>query len=411
MASDTATLPALSSTPATGFDPEGGVSAADKIFRQFCRYLGIGYCLSFVGLSSVITRSLDVVPMWWTVATLLSVYGSAIVMIIASFRPDIRAVRAASSAVVIGYALTIVTWPLVWNGVQLDVAQGMWFTQFNGVVAFSAALTWRVRWSLPYWLFVLVSVQFVNDVVRVSDHSNPVAVEIAWSFCLTAMPYAMGVAAIRSGRILDTTRHQSATAAAEAAADVARAHERSRLDALTHDGVMATLLAAARHDMSPALVEQATDTLTKLEVLESGVRQQAEFDVDAAISQLRSATGEVDDSIRLISFNGTADPATRYPGTVVRTMSAALAEALRNSVQHAGPGARRSVQVRAGDNLLRVTVGDNGLGFDSAAVPGHRLGLAVSVRGRMKQLPGGSAEIASRPGEGTRIDLTWRRPQ
>ena len=410
MASDTATVPALSTSAAAGLDPEGAESAADKMFRQFCRYLGIGYCLSFIGLSTVITASLDVVPMWWTAAALVAVYGSAVAMIVASFRPGMRAVRAASSAVVIGYALTILTWPLVWNGVQLDVPQGMWFTQFNGVVAFSAALTWRVRWSLPYWLFVLVSVQLVNDVVRMSDHSNPIAAEIAWSFCLTAMPYAMAVAAIRSGRILDTTRHQSATAAAEAAADVARAHERSRFDALTHDGVMATLLAAARHDMSPSLVAQATDTLTKLQALESGGRQQNDFDVGTAISQLRSATGEIDDSIRIISFDGTTDPDTRYPGTVVRTMSAALAEALRNSVHHAGADARRSVQVRAGDNSLRVTVGDNGVGFDPANVPAHRLGLAVSVRGRMSRLPGGSADIASRPGQGTRIDLIWRRP-
>jgi signal transduction histidine kinase len=391
-------------------DSIDSVSAADKLFRQFCRYLGVGYCVSFLGLLGVIAKSSEVVPLWWTVAALLSVYGSGAAMIVASFRPGMRAVRTASSALVVGYAVTILTWPLVWNGDQIDIPQGMWFTQFNGVVALSVAITWRARWSLPYLLFILVSVHFVNDAVRESVHNNPIPVEIAWSVCLSVMPYAAGVAAMRSGKLLDATRHQTATAAAEAAATVARAGERARFDALTHDGVMATLLAAARHEMSDSLVAQATATLTKLDILESGIRLQNDFDAESAIVELRGATGDVDDSIRVISYSGT-DASTRYPGTVVRTMSAALAEALRNSVQHAGPGARRSVQVRAENDSLQVKIADTGVGFDLLSVPSHRLGLAVSVRGRMRQLPGGSARIVSSPGHGTHIELLWRRPR
>jgi signal transduction histidine kinase len=411
LATDTAPVPALNEQVSGGtIDTTVSVPAENKIFRQFCRYLGVGYCLSAASLLGVIAKSSEVVPLWWTVMALLSVYGSAVAMIVASFLPGMRPVRTASSALVIGYAATILTWPLVWNGDQLDLDQGMWFTQFNGVVALSAAITWRARWSLPYLLFVLVSVQFVNDAVRESVHNNPIPVEIAWSVCLSVMPYAVGVAAMRSGKLLDATRQETATTAADAAATVARARERARFNALTHDGVMATLLAAARHEMSDALVAQATDTLTKLDVLESGVRLQNDFDPDSAITELRGTTGEVDDSIRVVSYSG-ADVGTRYPGTVVRTMCAALAEALRNSVQHAGPDARRSVQVRADDNSLKVTVSDNGVGFDQPTVPAHRLGLAVSVRGRMSQLPGGSAEVVSSPGHGTQIDLLWRRPR
>lgn len=405
MATHTATVP-----PVTAPSPEA-TSAADNIFRQFCRYLGVAYILSFIGLSGAILSSADVVPMWWTVAAALSIYGSAFVMFAVSFRrPDVTWVRWAATAVAIGYGLTVATWPLVWNGELIDSSHGMWFTQFNGFVAATAGLAWRVRWSLPYLVYVVVSVQFVNQAVRTPQYETAVLTEIAWSFCLSVMPYAIAVAAVRSGRVLDATRVQSAAAAAEAAATVARASEQSRFDALTHDGVMSALLAAARHPMSDALVAQAAGTLAKLDMLEAGARHQADYDPAAAISEFRGAAGEVDDTIRVAGVVAVGAELTRYPHDVVQTMSAAAVEALRNSVRHAGSDARRSVEVTANRDVLLVVVDDDGAGFDPRSVPAGRLGLAVSIRGRMDQLPGGGAVVISSPGKGTSVRLRWTAP-
>ncbi len=404
MAADTAVVPALRAD-----SPDG--SAADNIFRQFCRYLAVAYMLSAVGLSGAIAMSTDVVPVWWTAASVLSIYGSAAVMFATSFqRPDIERIRWAATVLVIGYGLTIATWPLVWNGDQLDAGHGMWFTQFNGFVAATAALIWRMRWSLPYLAYVVISVQFVNEAVRTPAYDSSVMTEIAWSFCLSAMPYAVVVAAMRSGRILDATRKRSVRAAAEAAASVARAGERSRFDALTHDGVMSTLLAAARLPMSEALVRQAVETVDKLDVLASGANVATEFGIETALAEFRGATGEIDDAVRVHASIAPDMSDQRYPGDVVRTMSAAAAEALRNSVRHAGPDARRTVDVAADNDVLQVSVSDDGVGFNPKSVPGNRLGLAVSIRGRMEQLPGGKAEITASPGAGTTVSLSWKRP-
>ncbi|ORM32821.1 ATP-binding protein [Williamsia sp. 1135] len=403
MAADTSAVPALRADSSDG-------SAADNIFRQFCRYLGICYCLSLAFLFGAITTSADVVPLWWMAASLLLIHGSGAVMTVATFGFPIAWVRYTSSALAIAYGLTILTWPLVWDGELIDSAQGMWFSQFNGFAALTAALTWRVRWSLPYFIFVVISVQFINDAVREPAHNSSVLTTTAWSFCLTVLGYTVGVAVMRSGRILDTTRAESVTAAAESAAALARASERTRFDALTHDGVMSTLLAAARLPMSDALTDQAADTLAKLGILESGIPQESEFDVAAAIREIRGMAGDFDDSIRVTVHETAHSEYSQYPGEVVRTVSAAMAEVLRNSLHYAGQEASRTVDVVASENMLRVRVDDDGAGFDPGAVPEHRLGLKVSVLGRMDLLPGGGAEVRSAPGAGTSVELTWERP-
>ena len=57
---------------------------------------------------------------------------------------------------------------------------------------------------------------------------------------------------------------------------------------------------------------------------------------------------------------------------------------------------------------VSLFVRDRGRGFDPAAVPGDRKGLAESIRARMAR-HGGSATVRSAPGEGTEVSLTMPR--
>ncbi|MCY4668367.1 MAG: ATP-binding protein, partial [Rhodococcus sp.] len=75
-----------------------------------------------------------------------------------------------------------------------------------------------------------------------------------------------------------------------------------------------------------------------------------------------------------------------------------------------GSSHRRSVRVRAPATHLEVVVPDDGVGFDPSSVETHRLGITVSIRGRMRQLDGGSATIRSSPGRGTSVTLTLSLP-
>jgi signal transduction histidine kinase len=77
-------------------------------------------------------------------------------------------------------------------------------------------------------------------------------------------------------------------------------------------------------------------------------------------------------------------------------------EALTNVVKHSG-ATRVVVAVEGGDDELRITIQDDGRGFDLALVTGGR-GL-IGMRERI-ELFGGSIEVASEPGAGTEITAT-----
>jgi two-component sensor histidine kinase len=213
---------------------------------------------------------------------------------------------------------------------------------------------------------------------------------------------------VRTGRVLDTTRAAAEAQAAAAAASAARSVERERFDALIHDDVMSTLLSAARAGNSPALTAQSAAALNRLARLRSGISSTERIGPDSFIAYLRSALTEVDDHVAITTdVDEDAKDAT-LPMDAVRALSASAAEALRNSVRHAGTHATRTVDVSVAFDSASIVVRDDGYGFDPGAVAPHRLGLTVSIEGRMRQLGGGTAEVASKPGRGTIVTLTYR---
>ena len=78
----------------------------------------------------------------------------------------------------------------------------------------------------------------------------------------------------------------------------------------------------------------------------------------------------------------------------------AFKEALQNTVVHARASSLR-VNIATGDGVLRVTLEDDGCGFESAAPKAGADGLR-NMHERLEQL-GGHCEIVSAPGRGTRV--------
>ena len=83
---------------------------------------------------------------------------------------------------------------------------------------------------------------------------------------------------------------------------------------------------------------------------------------------------------------------------------AAAREATVNAAKWSGAGSV-SLFAEVEPDEVSVFVRDRGRGFDPAAVPADRKGLAESVRARMERR-GGSAIVRSTPGEGTEVVLT-----
>jgi signal transduction histidine kinase len=82
-------------------------------------------------------------------------------------------------------------------------------------------------------------------------------------------------------------------------------------------------------------------------------------------------------------------------------------EALRNIAKHAN-ATRAAVEIKFDENKITVTISDDGRGFEppenlGALTPTGKLGLA-GMQERV-QLLGGTLNLESRPGKGTRISV------
>ncbi|MFI8516551.1 MacS family sensor histidine kinase [Streptomyces sp. NPDC085481] len=105
-----------------------------------------------------------------------------------------------------------------------------------------------------------------------------------------------------------------------------------------------------------------------------------------------------------------SDPGTPVPlpPAAARELAAAVGAALDNVRVHAGDGARAWILVEDWGDEVIVTVRDDGPGIPEgrlAQAEGEgRMGVALSIRGRLRDL-GGSAELISVPGQGTEVEL------
>ena len=108
-------------------------------------------------------------------------------------------------------------------------------------------------------------------------------------------------------------------------------------------------------------------------------------------------------------------PATAVllPSAAANALAGAAAAALDNVRRHAGDQARGWVLVEDEGSRVRVSVRDDGKGFDgtrlAAAAAAGRLGVSHAVVGRLREA-GGTASITSSPGQGTEVELAVRRP-
>jgi signal transduction histidine kinase len=188
-----------------------------------------------------------------------------------------------------------------------------------------------------------------------------------------------------------------------------RADEREQHRQL-HDTVLSTLTmvaAGAFAEPSPALTAQAARDLRVLQGLEgapgaggaggAGAGPAPLTDLGARLEQAAASTDDLAVRLNLV-------PVT-LPSLVADQLVASVGEALRNVERHAGTG-QADVTVTGGAGWAVVKITDRGRGFDPAAIPPSRRGIRESITGRMLAA-GGRAAIASRPGAGTTVTVSW----
>ncbi|MEI5527524.1 DUF5931 domain-containing protein [Streptomyces brasiliscabiei] len=237
------------------------------------------------------------------------------------------------------------------------------------------------------------------------------------------------VAAIAIGYVVEVARASERTLARALEIEAAT-RERERLARDIHDSVLQVLAMVQRRGTalggeSAELGRMAGEQEVALRTLVSGgLVPVSRVSEDAARGALvravdepdgpEDASGPVDLRALLapyagatVTFSEPGGPVPLAPGAA-RELAAAVGAALDNVREHAGDGARAWILVEDWPDEIIVTVRDDGPGIPDgrlAQAEGEgRLGVALSIRGRLRDI-GGTAELISVPGQGTEVEL------
>lgn len=104
-----------------------------------------------------------------------------------------------------------------------------------------------------------------------------------------------------------------------------------------------------------------------------------------------------------INIQLSAEGERKLPADVQVGLYRLAQEALNNIIKHA-KASEAAVTLRMGE-MVRMTIADNGKGFDPSTVTADHLGLKI-MRERAESI-GANLSIYSEPGEGTQITIVW----
>lgn len=236
------------------------------------------------------------------------------------------------------------------------------------------------------------------------------------------------VASIAIGYVVEVARASERTLARALEIEAAT-RERERLARDIHDSVLQVLAMVQRRGTAlggeaAELGRMAGEQEVALRTLvSSGLLPATRVSEDAAEGAVvRSVevddepSGQADYDLRSLlapyagsrtSFAEPGAPVLLAPAAA-RELAAAVGAALDNVRAHAGEDAQAWILVEDWPDEVIVTVRDDGPGIPEgrlAQAEGEgRMGVALSIRGRLRDL-GGTAELISVPGQGTEVEL------
>jgi len=320
-----------------------------------------------------------------------------------------RAVRRLASSTALLFLFGMMAFPWGLSTPTLTDNAIPWYQGIHALHGMIAAIAWQRRGVWLYGLSQGVVIGVVQQMVR-EDAAKAAFLDGVGSlvFIIILMAATMGV--MGAADRLDSASALARAQAARTAATRTREREETRINAMVHDDIMSVLLTASRENPPESLGDQARVAIASIASLETRDASSRVY------SNRETAVALLDVIQRVAPSTGVAHHEAgdvEVPADVVTALCDALAEALRNSVRHAGldgGDVPRHVTIAADDRGLVVTMQDDGKGFNTRTVQSRRLGIRLSIIERMSMVEGGSGDVASRVGEGTTVTLTWVRP-
>jgi PAS domain S-box-containing protein len=206
----------------------------------------------------------------------------------------------------------------------------------------------------------------------------------------------------------DLRRQTAAIAANEERANLARELHDSVTQALFSMGLTARALEllldrdpeAARQKLAE-LQELQKDALAEMRTLIFELRPQG-LETDGLAQALRNHGAAVQGRTGL-AVSVEVESEERLPLDIEEAFYRVAQEALHNVVKHANANAAR-IELRRTGRKVRLTVEDDGIGFDPAEIARGHLGL-IGMQQRAERI-GAELEVGHRPGNGTRVRMT-----
>lgn len=384
-----------------------------RILRIVARVFAVASIVFGALLLPAIFAQAEFLLGWWDAAALFLVFGLPLIMgLIANWCSGV-VIRRIAGGIALGQLLVMATWLVAMTGRALPGdADSAWVLGATAIGTTAAGLAWRARFV---WIY-LVATCMLLIVIRYLASPQPFAIPLQdalYTLMFDSIFAALAVVTVRAGFNLDNVADLASANATRVAMTRAQAQELSRVDALMHDGVLATLLIAAQDgaESREAATHQARKTVAQITDFTADPTPRSTITVLDFIWRQQATTTEIDPEAE---FNYVLDnPDAVLPAEVGGAFGESLAEALRNVLRHAsapGEELHRAVRVSVHGNHIEVMVLDDGRGFDLSRIAPSRLGIAISIRARMARLPGGSSDVVSRLGHGTRVVLRWERP-
>ncbi|WP_227014784.1 MacS family sensor histidine kinase [Nocardiopsis sinuspersici] len=342
----------------------------------------------------------------WTVAT---TYGYA--------RPEHRTWRLLTADLAVAFACLFATAAAAtpFYLTQAPPLSGYWFA--------GAALAASVIWGRRGAATVALLYGICDITLRVVMGAAVTAATARGVVLLLLAGLAVGYMARVAG--------QAEERFARAVALEARIREREQLARSIHDSVLQVLSLVGRRGAEAGgeaaeLGRMAGEQEVRLRALVAdGLPSEAPADGEGAAGRRPGHTdaggpgaavagGSVDlrelvrrtESVH-VSVSAPATPVT-LPAHTAEELAAAVLAALDNVRRHCPRGTRAWVLVEDEEDAVTVSVRDEGPGIPpgrlEAARSDGRLGVAQSVRGRLRDL-GGTVEYVSVPGQGTEVEM------
>lgn len=401
--------------------PDAGGTTA-RVLRVFALAVGASTVLFLALLTGVIAEQWNASATWWNAGALATLVLCAAALAAAALDGRPNRIQAAAGAMAVLYLAIIVLQPAA-SLAPVPNGASPWITNLAAAAAAATSIAVRPALGWVHLGLVGVAVAYVRFACGAEQSWIAALQNAAQVVSFSSLYLLLGLALVRAGRTADAAigrarRERSAEASRRARRDAV-----DRINALIHDRVLATLLLAGRatspggrriaadsaRDALDALERQRGDDEPRMtpralawnvQGLVRDLDPEAQFGYDLPTpAEPREAAGTQ------------APPGGELPAEIADAITAATLEALRNSLRHAGrPGVAttRAVHLEAGADRVVATVLDDGAGFDVAGVDEARLGIASSIRGRMAAI-GGTAQLVSVVGKGTRVTLTWDR--